>query len=317
VNTDGRTWIGLPDRTRRDRVWLHVLLFLLTVLSTTFIGGFQYLAFVGDFTALETGAFTSARFSWITFLLNGLWYAGTVLAILGLHELGHYAACRFYGVDATLPYFLPAPPPLLTGTFGAFIRIRSRIPSKVALFDIAVAGPLAGFAVAVPALVGGLLLSRVARLPADFEGAWLGEPLLFRLASFLIFGDVADGYAINLHPVGFAAWFGLLATALNLFPVSQLDGGHISYAVLGRRSSWITILMLPATIALTVLSWSWLLWTALLILMVAVVGPHHPPTLDDEMPLGRGRLFLAGFALLMLVLCFTPAPIEPFIAGGR
>jgi membrane-associated protease RseP (regulator of RpoE activity) len=302
-------------RQRGDRVWLHIVLLLVTILTTSAVGGLHYIAFLGDLTSYDD-AFTSAGLAWTTFLLNGLWYGGTVLAILGLHELGHYLACRRYGVEASLPYFLPAPL-LLTGTLGAFIRIRSRIPSRIALFDIAVAGPLAGFAVAVPALVAGLLLSRVVPLPEDFTGLSLGEPLLFRFASLLIFGDIPDGYSINLHPVAFAAWFGLLATALNLFPVSQLDGGHISYAVLGRRSTWLTLAMLIAAIGLTLISSSWLVWTALLIVMVAIIGPHHPPTLDDQVALDRGRLLVAGFALVMLVVCFTPAPIEPFVTGGR
>jgi membrane-associated protease RseP (regulator of RpoE activity) len=250
------------------------------------------------------------------FWLNGLWYGATVLAILGCHEMGHYLACCYYRVDASLPYFLPAPLPL-TGTLGAFIRIRSRIPSKVALFDIGIAGPLAGFVIAVPALVIGLWLSTIVPLPADFEGIELGEPLLFRAVSGVIVGDVPDGYSLNMHPMAFAAWFGLLATALNLFPIAQLDGGHISYAVLGRRSRWVTLAMLLVAVGLTMVSSSWVVWTLLLLVMIFVMGPNHPPTLDEHVPLSRTRLLLAVVAMLMLVLCFTPAPIEPFVTGGR
>jgi membrane-associated protease RseP (regulator of RpoE activity) len=156
----------------------------------------------------------------------------------------------------------------------------------------------------------------VVRLPEDQSNLMsLGEPLLFRLAAWLVFGDVADGYSINMHPMAFAAWFGLLATALNLFPIAQLDGGHISYAVLGSRSLWLTLLMVIAAIALTLVSSSWIAWTVLLVLMLGLVGPRHPPTLDDYTPVGSARLWLAVVALVMLIVCFTPAPIEPFVTG--
>jgi membrane-associated protease RseP (regulator of RpoE activity) len=304
-------------------VWVHVLLLLLTVASTTFVGGCHYLSFDQAFDPApplneqDGRAFILNIFTQPSFYLNGLWYSLTVLGILGCHEMGHYVACLRYGVDASRPYFLPAPL-LLTGTLGAFIRIRSRIPSKAALFDIGIAGPIAGFVIAVPALFAGLAMSEVVRLPADqSELMSLGEPLLFRFAAWLIFGDVAEGYSINMHPMAFAAWFGLLATALNLFPIAQLDGGHVSYAVLGRRSLWITLAMVAAAVGLTFVSTSWIAWTVMLLLMLVLVGPRHPPTLDDETPLDGTRLWLALVALLMLIVCFTPAPIEPFVTGGQ
>lgn len=298
---------------RRDRRWLPWVLFLLTLITTTWVGGSHYLAFALDFRFDADFELTTA-----SYLAQGLWYSLTILAILGCHEMGHYLACLHYRVDATPPYFLPAPLPL-TGTLGAFIRIRSRIPSKAALFDIGVAGPIAGFVIAVPALFVGLWLSHVAELPANVDGfVELGEPLLFRLATWMVFGTVPDGYAVNLHPMAFAAWFGLLATALNLFPIGQLDGGHVTYAVLGRRSSWVTLGMIGGAIALTAfVSLSWLVWTLLLIAMLLAMGPHHPPTLDDSEPLDRNRRLLAVVALAMLILCFTPAPIEPFVTGAR
>jgi membrane-associated protease RseP (regulator of RpoE activity) len=243
-------------------------------------------------------------------LLPGLWYSGTILAILGCHEFGHYAACRYYDVDASLPFFLPAPLPL-TGTLGAFIRIREPIPTKRMLFDIGIAGPIAGFLVALPALFIGLSMSRVVELPQGFTGVELGEPLLFQFASWLLWGSPPEGYSINLHPIAFAAWFGLLATALNLFPIGQLDGGHISYAVLGRKSSHVTLVMIFAAIVLTYFSPSWMVWTTLMIAMLLIFGRHHPRTFDENDPLDRQRIALALVALVMFVLCFTPAPIEP------
>jgi membrane-associated protease RseP (regulator of RpoE activity) len=297
---------------RRDRVWLHAVLFVLTVVSTTAVGALHYYAFQVGFSPSDN--LPAPEVASLAFYLPGLWYSGTVLAILGLHEMGHYVACRYYRVDATLPYFLPAPLPL-TGTLGAFIRIRQRIPSKIALFDIGLSGPIAGFLVALPALFLGLAMSAVERVPEDFNGFELGEPLLFRAAAWLVWGDLADGLSINMHPMAFASWFGLLATALNLFPMGQLDGGHVAYAVLGRRSSLITIGMVVVAVGLTVVSTSWLAWTVLMLVMLLLMGPHHPPTLDDHTPLDRTRLILALIGLVMLIVCFTPAPIEPFVTG--
>ncbi|HXG89312.1 MAG TPA: site-2 protease family protein [Vicinamibacterales bacterium] len=300
-----------PPLPRQDRVWLHIVLFLMTVVTTTLVGALHYWGFTQGFNA---DAVVFPDFRDPSLYLNGLWYSATVLGILGCHEMGHYVACRYYRVDASLPFFLPAPLPL-TGTLGAFIRIRDRIPSKVALFDIGLSGPIAGFLVAVPALVMGLTLSATEQLPADFTGLELGEPLLFRFASWLVWGDLPDGVSINMHPMAFAAWFGLLATALNLFPIGQLDGGHVAYAVLGRGSALLTLLMVCVAIGLTIFSMSWLIWTILMVVMLAVMGPHHPPTLDDDMQMDRTRLILAVVGLVMLIICFTPAPIEPFVTG--
>jgi membrane-associated protease RseP (regulator of RpoE activity) len=295
-----------------DRPWINAILFGATLLTTTLVGALYHFAFTRGFSGDQT--LRSSEFTNPRFYIQGLWYSTTVLAILGCHELGHYVACRRYRVDATLPFFLPFPS--LTGTLGAFIRIRSRIPSKKALFDIAFAGPIAGFVIAVPALFVGLAMSGVERIPADFNGSNLGEPLLFRLAAWAIWGSLPDGVSINLHPMGFAAWFGLLATALNLFPIGQLDGGHISHAVLGRWSTYVTLVGTAVALLLTVFfSFSWALWTALLLVMLFMVGPAHPPTVDEHTPLDRLRVGLAVFALVMLILCFTPTPLEPFVAG--
>ena len=300
------------------KLWVQLLLLCATVFSTTLVGGCHYYSFQIDLATinqLTPDPSADSLFYQPIFWLRGLWYSLTILAILGCHEMGHYLACLRYGVDVTRPYFLPAPLPL-TGTLGAFIRIRSRIPNKIALFDIGIAGPLAGFVVAVPAMFIGLWLSRVDRMPEDASNLMeLGEPLLFKLAAWMIWGEVGDGYTINMHPMAFAAWFGLLATALNLFPIAQLDGGHISYAVFGRRSTAITIVMIGVAIALTFVSSSWIAWTVLLVIMILMMGPRHPPTLDEDEPLDRGRLILAAAALVVLIVCFTPAPIGPFIGA--
>jgi membrane-associated protease RseP (regulator of RpoE activity) len=301
-----------PWRSRpkfQDRVWRHVILFLFTIGTTTLAGGLHYASFVSDFSA----ATPTPPFSVPSLFLHGLWYSVTILAILGCHEMGHYLACRYYDVDASLPFFLPAPF-LLTGTFGAFIRIREPIPTKRMLFDIGIAGPIAGFVVTLPALLIGVSMSRIVQLPPLDESGGvfsLGEPLLFKLVAWLFWGSQPEGYSLTLHPMAFAAWFGLIATALNLFPIGQLDGGHISYAVLGRRSSNLTLLMVAVALVLAWFSSSWIVWTALVVGMLLMFGRHHPRTADEDLPLDRTRLILAVVALAMLVVCFTPAPIEP------
>ena len=250
-------------------------------------------------------------------LWHGLWrglsYSITVLTILGVHELGHYWACRHYRVDASLPYFLPAP--VLIGTLGAFIRMRQPIATKRMLFDIGVAGPLAGFAVAVPAVFVGVGLSEVAPAAdpadaADGPSLTLGMPLLFQFAVRTIWGAVPAGYSFDLHPVGFAAWVGLLATALNLFPIGQLDGGHISYAIFGGRSTIVTVAAAAALFALAFHSPSWIVWAVLMVVMLVAFGPRHPRTLDHDVPIDRTRLLVAACALVIFAVCFTPAPIR-------
>ena len=294
-----------PRLKFQDRVWLHSLLFLLTIVTTTLVGADQYAGFLADFK--QPGPLPMSVSG---LLLRGLWYSGTILAILGCHELGHYFACRYYDVDASIPYFLPVPISI-TGTLGAFIRIREPIPQKRMLFDIGIAGPIAGFLVAVPTLFFGVAMSHVVKMPENFVGLELGEPLLFKAVSWLLWGSVPNGYSLNLHPMAFAAWFGLLATALNLFPIGQLDGGHISYAVLGPRSTVVTFAMLGVAVLLTFFSASWIVWTGLLLVMLFMVGPHHPRVFDEEEPLDRTRLVLALCAVVIFILCFTPAPIQP------
>jgi membrane-associated protease RseP (regulator of RpoE activity) len=291
-------------RRWRDPVAGHVAALLLTVLSTTYVGALHWAAFSSGLDTTTVDA-TSAQF-W----LGGLVFSLPVLAILGSHELGHYLACRYYDVDATLPWFLPAPLPL-TGTLGAFIRLREPIPHARALFDIAVAGPLAGFVVAVPLLIVGVATSKVVPLPADGGGLILGDPLLFQIVERAVWGMVPDSQALYVHPMGLAAWFGLLATALNLFPFGQLDGGHITYALFGHRARWLSMATLAGTLALAAASLSWAAWTVMLLAMTALQGVGHPPTGDDTQPLGRARLALAVAAALVFVLSFTPRPIEP------
>jgi membrane-associated protease RseP (regulator of RpoE activity) len=252
----------------------------------------------------------------------------SVMAIMLAHEMGHYLACRYYGVDATLPHFLPAPliftgfasPPMplsLTGTFGAFIRIRGPIPNRKALFDIGVAGPLAGFAVCI--LVLGLAVREVMFAPlSDAGGISLNLPTAFSWAlRYAPAVAVPPGMTPTLGPFGLAAWFGLFLTALNLMPVGQLDGGHATYALLTRYAHRISRVGMWISLVLVYFSPSWLLWAILL----RVVGRPHPPTLDDDAPVGGARAVVGAVTLAVFVVCFMPRPIEmdwpEFLAGLR
>ena len=263
-----------PRRKFQNRVWLHTALLAATIGTTWLVAGWTY--------------------------------AATVIAILGAHELGHYFACRYYDVDASLPYFLPFPS--IFGTLGAVIRIREPIANKRMLFDIGIAGPIAGFVVMVPALFFGVAQSEL--VPIDSGGLWFGEPLLIKAAAFLVWGPLPPEQTLGMSAMAYAAWFGMLATALNLFPIGQLDGGHIAYAVFGRGSTYVTVVMTVVAAALCFVSPSWIVWTALMVVMLVVVGPRHPRTYDEDVPLDRRRRLLAAFAVFMFAVCFTPVPIE-------
>ncbi len=293
----------------KDRVWVHVALLLATLLTTTLVGMEHWYGYQFMMGRVRQGMPTWSLFS------GGLWYSLPLLAILGAHEMGHYLACVRYKVNASLPFFLPVPPPFIAGTMGAFIKIRAPIRTKRQLFDIGIAGPIAGFVVAVPVLFAGLALSTTVPIPKGISAQEFADPLLFKLANWLVVGPIRDGSMLNAHPMVFAAWFGCLATALNLFPIGQLDGGHISYAVLGRHSTRVTFAALAVAMGLTFVSLSWLAWTVLIVVMLYAFGPRHPRTVDEDVPLDRGRLALAVVAVVILALCFMPSPINEVILG--
>ena len=226
-----------------------------------------------------------------------------VIAIMLSHEMGHYLACRRYGVDASLPYFIPFPLHMV-GTFGAFIRIRSPFPDRRVLFDVGIAGPLAGFVVCLPVLALGILEAHVA--PATLEGGLgLGEPLLFQWATALLRPGLPENATLLIGPLGMAAWFGLLMTALNLMPIGQLDGGHVVYALVRQRATLVSSVSLAASLVLVYLRPSWLFWSALLL----VLSRPHPPTLHDARPIGTARVVVGIIGLLVFVVSFTPEPI--------
>lgn len=242
-------------------------------------------------------------------LLKGLPFAGTLLGILVTHEFGHYLLSRLHGVPASFPLFIPGPPHFI-GTFGAVIRMRSPILNRKALFDIGVAGPIAGFLVAVVALVIGLHLSKVV-VNQGLYGLHLGEPLLLQFVSWLVIGPLPEGYDVVLHPVGFAAWFGLFVTSLNLIPIGQLDGGHVAYALWGSRQRTVAFASLPILLALGFMpgGWpGWFLWAGL----AGVIGLAHPPVVDPETALGRTRVWVGWAALAIFILTFAPVPFSVY-----
>ena len=290
-------------RPARPRYWLHALLFIATVFSTLVVGAGLQFHFLTDQPAFSSESFFPLI--WVleqpSRLLLGVPFSATLILILLAHEMGHYLYCKRYGVRATLPFFLPAP--TLIGTLGAFIRIKSPIPSRKALFDIGIAGPIAGFVLAVPALALGMSLSRP--LVANASNVPFGYPAIFDLLWNLLPHGYLPLGKIYFHPVAVAAWVGMFATALNLLPSGQLDGGHIVYAVAPHYHRWISRLTVLALLPLGVFYWlGWLVWSCILI----VLGPRHPHVpLYPE--LGRGRRMLAVVALIMLILTFMPAPL--------
>jgi len=299
----------------KHRYWLHLLLLALTFFTTLVVGArLQWNFLVGrpPFTIDADGIFPVHWALQGSHLLLGLPFSLTLMLILLAHEMGHYLFCVRYGVSATLPFFIPFP--TLIGTLGAFIRIKSPLRSRAVLFDIGIAGPIAGFAVALVVLIFSLGLSRVApygALPPDIQ---LGYPLIFQLArKFLVAIGYAHGIAgvplsrLYLHPVAIAAWVGMFATSLNLLPGGQLDGGHIVFAVSPRAHKIISRATILALIPLAVYFWTgWLVWAVLLRLS----GMRHP-SVPMWPEITAGRRWLAVVALLLLVLTFSYIPISP------
>jgi membrane-associated protease RseP (regulator of RpoE activity) len=302
--------LAAPDfryRYRRHRYWLHAALLIATFLTTTIVGAGLASAFASNRPFdLGNDIYGVYLHAWRdpAYMLAGLPFSLTLLTILLAHEFGHYLAARYYDVDVTLPFFLPAP--TLFGTMGAFIRIRSAILSRRILFDIGVAGPLAGFAVLVWFLAAGLSLSKVAPGIGLRGDLIFGTPLALRLLENLILPGASTS-DIALHPVARAAWMGLLATALNLLPIGQLDGGHILYAFLGERTKWLSRLFVAILVPLGIFfAYMWLVWALLLFFF----GMRHPMIVDPA-PLDRARRWLGFAAFVIFVLSFIAAPIRP------
>ncbi len=296
-----------PAPTRREWVF-SAALFCITILSTTFAGMFYALGNIGFISA--------ARLAFLEpgLILHGLPFSIPLIMILLAHEIGHFGACRHYGVRCTPPYFIPAPISI-AGTLGAFIKIKSPFQNRRALFDIGIAGPVTGFVFVLPALWIGISLSKI--IPKNSlagGGLVFGEPLIFRFFGGLALGYTPASQDMIAHPIAMAAWFGLLATSLNLLPIWQLDGGHIAYAIFGRAAQKrISVVAAVALMILSFLSWpmpSYFLFGLLLLILGARVGFYHPATLSDYEDLGTGRKFFGFVSMLIFILCFIPVPIS-------
>jgi membrane-associated protease RseP (regulator of RpoE activity) len=317
------------------RQWvLHAILFLITALTTTICG----IMMAGPELDLSSGSppsvrglsgsllmlpwfylgtiFAVLRYAFLhpQFLAQGLIFSGSLLAILTSHEFGHYLFCRYYGVDATLPFFIPQPPLLIPGTFGAFIRMKSPVPSRRALFDIGLAGPLAGFVVILPIAFAGVLTLHHAPLIAGDTvssggGLIFNDPLLFRLIARWFKIDLDNSVANSFY---LAAWVGALVTSLNLMPVGQLDGGHGTFSIFGKNAHrWIGVIAFVTMAIISVLGWMWhgspsgFVYVVLLAIMLRV---RHPEPEKME-PLGLSRTIIAVVTLIVFALCFLPFPI--------
>jgi len=270
--------------------FLHISLFVLTFLSTLLVG------------AVQTGADLIEEPSKI---YKGIPFSLTLMIILLSHELSHYFSSRKHGVEATLPYFIPAP--TIFGTFGAFIKMKSPIVTRKALIDIGASGPIAGFIISVIATIIGLNMSEIVS-SAQAKGALnLGDSLLFSLLSRIVLGVTPSDSDILLNPVAFAGWIGLFVTSINLIPVGQLDGGHIAYALFGEKHNRLSFILIFVMGLFGLFLWEgWFVWAVLLL----ILGLRHPPVIYWEVPLDPKRKFIGWLALVIFILTFIPTPFQ-------
>jgi hypothetical protein len=317
------TEVTLIRRVRErpsERWWLHVLLGLITLATTTAAGSY----FVGrnpfDMAFLPAGPFGVPFPTRVLFgeLLPGLLFSVPLLGVLLGHELGHYGVARRHGMDVSPPYFIPAPHWLnVIGTFGAFIRLRSIVVNRIVLFDVGVAGPVASFLLSLPLAAWGLTLSRplpelIAGEPARYtvlfggQPIWLGDSILFSLLDRIFAGE---GGFLVLHPFAFAGWLGLFVTALNLIPLAQLDGGHILYALYGERQRYAGMLFVVILLVLGYFWWGWWMWAAIILVLSRGVI-RHPPVFDPAVPLTHRRKLLGLAAIIVFILTFAPVPLS-------
>jgi membrane-associated protease RseP (regulator of RpoE activity) len=287
------------ESARPKRIWLHVVLFLVTFVTTTIAGAWQNNL---DLSYL-------IRNPWE--VVSGLPFSVTLMAILLVHEMGHYLMSRRYKVEATLPFFIPGPS--FIGTFGAVIKMQSRMPDRKSLFDIGAAGPIAGLVVSIVAVLVGLQF----QAPPTRPEITYYSSYLFSFLVKLGLGAIPEG-EFEIHPIATAGWFGLFVTALNLLPAGQLDGGHVSYALFGRRHVWVSRLTVLLLFAFGLKDWSgWIFWG---VLILAVIGVRHPPPTDADTPLDPKRKLVGWLLLVTLAVTFMPLPFtfnEPEIHEER
>lgn len=293
-------YITKKQEKKEKAVWINISLLIATVITASLTGSLLYMGYF-DLWSLSN---MMDIFKPENILYGILFFAFPLMSILFIHEMGHYYISRKHGITTSLPYFIPIPPILPgfnIGTFGALISSRDPMPNKKALFDVGIAGPIAGFLVAIPVIVIGILTSEIVPINSISNGQpVLGSSIFFQFLSIII-RDIPAGYTLNLNPVAFAGWVGLLITSINLLPASQLDGGHIFRAVLGEKQKW------AGWIAVFIMVFTG--WFFFALLIVFMMGMLHPPPLNDISPLDTKRKLLFFVALAILILCFIPDPI--------
>ena len=242
-----------------------------------------------------------------TYFASGIFFSISLVLILGSHEFGHYWASRKNHVKASLPYFIPAPPFFIAGTFGAFIQIKEPIPDRRVLMEIGAFGPIAGFIVAVPTLMAGLMLSHVSE-NSHIQGLGFGSSIILQVFTKLILGVTPLSMEVNieLHPIAFAGWIGLFITALNLLPIGQLDGGHIIYSLFPSHYRSLAKIFFSLLIPLGYFWNGWLFWAFL----ITLFGFQHPPLIDESIQLERKHEIMGYIAIFIFVVTFIPVPFE-------
>ncbi|MBN1274354.1 MAG: site-2 protease family protein [Candidatus Aminicenantes bacterium] len=300
-----------PPRKRfrlfeKDRPWLNVLLFVLTFFSIFYFGINWSVSYIFS-DSINQGTLDVSMSDILSnrqVLTMSFFYSVVLISILLAHEMGHYLMSRRYGIDATLPFFIPFPS--IIGTLGAYIRIRSPISQKKQLFDIGIAGPLSGFVLALPALIYGVSRSKVVPFFQQEDSFIIGDPLIMKFLGLIFFKGIPSSHPIVLHPLAFAGWVGMLVTSFNLCPAGQLDGGHIAYVILGKKALNLGRILLMIFILMGFFFWfGWFVWAGL----IGLLGLKHPRIMDEYNPLSKKRKVLALIVLVIFILSFIPAPI--------
>ncbi len=275
---DGKYYLKLGEAPTRkkSKYYLQIILFIITIATTVSAGYF----FGGS-------------------IIDGIAFSVAIMAIIGTQELAHYFAARKYDVEATLPYFIPAP--TLIGTFGAVINVKSAIPTKNALFDLGASGPLAGFIVTIPVLFIGIFLSTVE--PLKTGAIIFNPPLLMSIIAYFAAPVVPEGYMLSIHPVAFAGWVGIVVTMLNLMPVAFLDGGHISRSIFKQKFH--KLISFAGVLVTIALGW---IPMAILMAILMVISREHPGAMDNVGKLSKNRKILTVILMVVLLLCLAPAP---------
>lgn len=275
-------------KPKKKKPWVNIILFIITLFTTTFAGA----------TFSNKNPFEGLNF------LSGIPFSLSLLTILLFHEAGHYLMSKRHNVQATLPYFIPAPS--FIGTFGAIIKMKSQITDKKSLIDIGATGPIAGFVVSIPLLIYGLMNSEISKI-AGKDGIILGDSLLLKALTYLIWGKIPEDLDLILHPVAFAGWIGTFVTAMNLIPVGQLDGGHILYALSPKLFRKLSLPIIMALFLMGYLGWEgWIFWGFLLL----ILGRYHPPVINEDEELPSSKKIIGILSLIIFIITFIPVPFK-------